>query len=104
MTLEVSYNVYRRIIQYAKTSDKPIPILRFKPPKKISIGDVVKIRSTQNTHRTKTLVAKVVEIKAYDGDKDGIPYDDLKPIYEGYLKQIPKLPRVVIIYVNPINF
>ena len=30
MTLEVSYNVYRRIIQFAKTSDKPIPILRYK--------------------------------------------------------------------------
>jgi len=49
ITLEVNYNVYRRIIQYTKTSDKPIPILRFKPPKKISVGDVVKIRSTQNT-------------------------------------------------------
>jgi len=104
MTLEVNYNVYRRIVQFAKTSDKPIPILRFKPPRKVGVGDIVKIRSVQNTYKTKTLIAKVVEIKEYDGDKDGIPYDDLKPIYESYLKQIPKLPRVVIIYVNPINF
>ena len=104
MTLEVNYNVYRRIVQFAKTYDKPIPILRYKPPKKVSIGDIVKIRSTHNTHRTKTLIAKVVDIKEYNDNKDGIPYDDLKPIYEGYLKQIPKLPRVVIIYVNPINF
>ena len=104
MTLEVNYNVYRRIVQFAKTYDKPIPILRYKLPKKISVGDVVKIRSTHNTLRTKTLIAEVVDIKAYDGDKDDIPYDDLKPIYENYIKEIPKLSRVVIIYVNPINF
>jgi len=104
VTLEVSYNVYRRIVQLAKTSDKPIPILRYKPPKKISIGDVVKIRSTYNANKTKTLVAEVVDIKQYVSTKDNIPYDDLKPIYEGYIKEISKLPRVIIIYVNPINF
>ena len=104
MTLEVNYNVYRRIIQYAKTSDKPIPILRFKLPEKVGVGDIVKIRSVQNTYKTKTLIAKVVDIKEYDNDKDGVPYDELKPIYEDYIKQISKLPRVIIIYVNPINF
>jgi hypothetical protein len=104
MTLEVSYNVYRRIIQFSKLSDKPIPILRYKLPDGISKGDVIKIRSIQMTSRTKTLMAKVVDIKEYDVNKDNIPYDELKPIYEDYVDTIPKLKRVVIVYVKPINF
>jgi len=104
MTLEVSYNVYRRIIQFAKTSDKPIPILRYKLPDGISKGDVIKIRSIRNTSRTKTLIAEVVDIKKYDVNRDNIPYDELKPIYENYINVIPKLGQIVIVYVKPINF
>jgi len=104
MTLEVSYNVYRRIIQFAKTSDKPIPILRYKLSDDISKGDVIKIRSIQNTSRTKTLIAEVVDIKKYNVNRDNVPYDELKPIYENYINVIPKLGQVVIVYVKPINF
>jgi hypothetical protein len=104
MTLEISYNVYRRIIQFAKTSDKPIPILRYKLPDGISKGDIIKIRSIQNASRTKTLVAEVVDIKEFNVNEDDIPYDELKPIYEDYVNIIPKLKRVVIVYVKPINF
>ncbi len=104
MTLEISYNVYRRIIQFAKTSDKPIPILRYKLPDGVSKGDIIKIRSIQMTSRTKTLVAEVVDIKKYNVNKDSIPYDELKPIYEDYVSVIPKLGQIVIVYVKPINF
>jgi len=104
MTLEVSYNVYRRIIQFSKLSDKPIPILRYKLPDGISKGDVIKIRSIRNTSRTKTLIAEVVDIKKYDVNRDNIPYDELKPIYENYINVIPKLGQIVIVYVKPINF
>ena len=104
MTLEISYNVYRRIIQFEKTSDKPIPILRYKLPDGISKGDVIKIRSIQMASRTKTLMAEVVDIKKYDVNKDEIPYDELKPIYENYINVIPKLGHIVIVYVKPINF
>jgi len=104
MTLEVSYNVYRRIIQFAKTSDKPIPILRYKLPDGIRKGDVIKIRSIQMASRTKTLIAEVVDIKKYNVNRDDVPYDELKPIYENYINVIPKLGQVVIVYVKPINF
>jgi hypothetical protein len=104
MTLEISYNVYRRIIQFAKSSDKPIPILRYKLPDGVSKGDIIKIRSIQMTSRTKTLVAEVVDIKKYDVNKDSIPYDELKPIYEDYVNTIPKLGQIVIVYIKPINF
>jgi len=104
MTLEVSYNVYRRLVQFAKTSDKPIPILRYKSPDGISKGDIIKIRSIQMASRTKTLVAEVVDIKKYNVNKDSIPYDELKPIYEDYINVIPKLGQIVIVYVKPINF
>ena len=102
--MEISYNVYRRIIQFAKTSDKPIPILRYKLPDRISKGDIIKIRSNQMASRTKTLMAEVVDIKKYDVEKDNIPYDELKPIYEDYVNVIPKLKRIIVIYVKPINF
>ena len=104
MTLEVTYNVYRRIIQYSKSYNKPIPILRYKRPEKVDVGDIIKIRSIQMSTRTKTLVAEVVDIREYNVLRDGIPYDDLEPIYKDYLKQIPKLTKVVIVYVKPINF
>ena len=104
MTLEVTYNVYRRIIEFSKTSNKPIPILRYKLPNGIRKGDIIKIRSVQNASRTKTLVAEVVDIKKYNIIKDGIPYDELKPIYEDYVNVIPKLGQIIILYVKHINF
>ena len=73
-------------------------------PDGISKGDVIKIRSIQMASRTKTLMAEVVDIKKYDVNKDEIPYDELKPIYENYINVIPKLGQVVIVYVKPINF
>ena len=73
-------------------------------PDGISKGDVIKIRSIRNTSRTKTLIAEVVDIKKYDVNRDNIPYDELKPIYENYINVIPKLGQIVIVYVKPINF
>jgi len=49
-------------------------------------------------------MAEVVDIKKYDVNRDDVPYDELKPIYENYINVIPKLGQVVIVYVKPINF
>jgi hypothetical protein len=73
-------------------------------PDGIRKGDVIKIRSIQNTSRTRTLVAEVVDIKRFNVNRDTVPYDELKPIYEDYVNTIPKLGQIVIVYVKPINF
>jgi hypothetical protein len=86
MTLEVTWNVYCRIIQVSKTSDKPIPIMRYKPAEKSAKENIIKIQSTRNTSRARSLVARVVDIKECDIREDELPHDDLRSIYDKYLE------------------
>lgn len=100
--LGVSPKVLSVLKKLLKSTNKPVPLIKYKIPKKLRPGDIISLKSTPTSARV-----RVVSIREFEIGKDAVPYDELKAIYnDAQLKAIftnKKLKKVYLIYVKPVN-
>jgi len=105
MRLRVSENIIRRLKKLSMTFDKPIPIVKYKIPSRLQVGDTVVLRG--NSTSLKAKVYDIQEYYVYDKQyflsNTSNVSNELNIVYEDKLKEILNnqgATKIYIIYVK----
>jgi len=105
MRLRVSENVMRRLKKLSAVFDKPIPIVKYRIPDRLRVGDIIVIRSKSISSRAKVCDIKEVYVCDSRYFFSHVPNvcEELNLVYGDKLKEMlnnKHISKIYLVYVK----